>query len=216
MAAPVRAGPPPAKSSPTGIRCGCAIRPACFRTARWWTRRRTESPSSRPWRWRKDFELLVLFTSTPGFHVDVKIAEMMKDANPKLKVAFVGPPVTIEPEKALHATKAIDFIVRREFDHQIAELRQGHAARRTARRQLSARTARMFTTPKAGFIENLDELPWVTKVYKRDLDFRKYNVPFLLNPFMSFYTSRGCPAHVHVLPVAADAFGPSLAPAFGR
>ncbi|MBV9300555.1 MAG: hopanoid biosynthesis associated radical SAM protein HpnJ, partial [Acidobacteriaceae bacterium] len=46
-----------------------------------------------------DFELLVLFTSTPGFEVDVKIAEMMKDANPKLKVAFVGPPVTIEPEK---------------------------------------------------------------------------------------------------------------------
>ena len=29
----------------------------------------------------KDFELLVLFTSSPGFHVDVKIAEMMKDAN---------------------------------------------------------------------------------------------------------------------------------------
>ncbi len=49
----------------------------------------------------KDFELLVLFTSTPGFHVDVKIAEMMKDSNPKLKVAFVGPPVTVEPEKAL-------------------------------------------------------------------------------------------------------------------
>ena len=51
----------------------------------------------------KDFELLVLFTSTPGFHVDVKIAEMMKDSNPKLKVAFVGPPVTVEPEKALRA-----------------------------------------------------------------------------------------------------------------
>ena len=46
-----------------------------------------------------DYELLVLFTSTPGFHVDVKIAEMMKDNNPKLKVAFVGPPVTVEPEQ---------------------------------------------------------------------------------------------------------------------
>ena len=33
-----------------------------------------------------DFELLVLFTSSPGFHVDVKIAEMMKDVNPKMKV----------------------------------------------------------------------------------------------------------------------------------
>src|SRR4029078_567894 len=49
-------------------------------------------------------------------------------------------------------------------------------------------------TPEGPVIENLDELPWVSKVYKRDLDFRKYNVPFLLNPFMSFYTSRGCPA----------------------
>jgi len=48
--------------------------------------------------------------------------------------------------------------------------------------------------PEAPYIENLDELPWVTKTYKRDLDFRKYNVPFLLNPYLSFYTSRGCPA----------------------
>ena len=48
-----------------------------------------------------DFELLVLFTSTPGFRVDVKIAEMMKDTNPKLRVAFVGPPVTVDPEGSL-------------------------------------------------------------------------------------------------------------------
>ena len=142
----------------------------------------------------KDFELLVLFTSSPGFHVDVKIAEMMKDANPKMQVCFVGPPVTIEPDKVLNATKAIDFIVRREFDHQIVDLRQGHAAERAARRQLSRRTARTSTIPKARSIENLDELPWVTKVYKRDLDFKRYNVPFLLNPYISFYTTRGCPA----------------------
>ena len=31
----------------------------------------------------KDFELLVLYTSTPGFHVDVKMAEMMKDVEPE-------------------------------------------------------------------------------------------------------------------------------------
>src|SRR5947208_825003 len=73
----------------------------------------------------KDFELLVLYTSTPGFHVDVKMAEMMKDSNPKLKVAFVGPPVTVEPEKILHDTPAIDFVVRREFDHQIVAYAQG-------------------------------------------------------------------------------------------
>src|SRR4051794_10184538 len=140
----------------------------------------------------KDFELLVLFTSTPGFHVDVKIAQMMKDTNPKLKVAFVGPPVTVEPEKAL-AESAIDFIVRREFDHQIAAYAKG-----TPLSELPGVSYRkdgeIINNPDAPYIENLDELPWVTKTYKRDLDFRRYNVPFLLNPFLSFYTSRGCPA----------------------
>ena len=53
---------------------------------------------------------------------------------------------------------------------------------------------RIQHNPEGRVIENLDELPWVTKIYKRDLDFRKYNVPFLLNPFISFYTTRGCPA----------------------
>ncbi len=141
----------------------------------------------------KDFELLVLYTSSPGFHVDVKIAEMMKDANSKLQVAFVGPPVTIEPEKALNSTKAIDFVVRREFDHQIAGYAKG-----TPLSELPGvsyrKNGEIVHTPEGPVIENLDELPWVSKVYKRDLDFKRYNVPFLLNPYISFYTSRGCPA----------------------
>ncbi len=141
----------------------------------------------------KNYELLVLFTSSPGFHVDVKIAEMMKDANPKMKVAFVGPPVTIEPDKVLNSTKAIDFIVRREFDYQIANYAKG-----TPLEELPGVSFRKdgvnVHNPEGGYIENLDELPWVSKTYKRDLDFRKYNVPFLLHPYISFYTTRGCPA----------------------
>ncbi|MBL8293731.1 MAG: hopanoid biosynthesis associated radical SAM protein HpnJ [Bryobacterales bacterium] len=140
-----------------------------------------------------DFELLVLFTSTPGFHVDAQMAEMMKDRNPKLKVAFVGPPVTVEPEKCLRASRAIDFVVRREFDHQIVDFANG--------KPLSELPGVSYWkgdtvchNPEGGYIENLDTLPWVSKVYQRDLDFRRYNVPFLLNPFLSFYTSRGCPA----------------------
>ena len=141
----------------------------------------------------KDFELMVLFTSSPGFHVDVRIAEMMKDANPKMQVAFVGPPVTIEPDRALNATRAIDFVVRREFDYQIANYAKG-----TPLSELPGVSYRKdgvnVHNPEGGSIENLDELPWVSKVYKRDLDFRRYNVPFLLNPYLSFYTTRGCPA----------------------
>jgi hopanoid biosynthesis associated radical SAM protein HpnJ len=138
------------------------------------------------------FELLVLFTSTPGFTVDVRMAEMMKDRNPKLKVAFVGPPVTVEPEKCLRST-AIDFVVRREFDRQIVDFANGRPLSELP--GVSFRDGNGYRhNPDGGYIENLDEMPWVTKVYHRDLDFRRYNVPFLKNPFISFYTSRGCPA----------------------
>jgi hopanoid biosynthesis associated radical SAM protein HpnJ len=141
----------------------------------------------------KEFELLVLFTSTPGFDVDVKMAGMMKEANPKLKVCFVGPPVTVEPEKTLNATSAIDFVVRKEFDHQIVDYANGKPLEELP--GVSYRKdGKVINNPERGVIENLDELPWVSKVYKRDLDVTNYNVPFLLNPFISLYTSRGCPA----------------------
>ena len=144
----------------------------------------------------KEYELLVLYTSSPGFTVDVKIAEMMKDANPKLQVCFVGPPVTIEPDKVLNASKAIDFIVRREFDHQIAAYAKG-----TPLEDLPGvsyrKDGKNVHNPEGGYIENLDELPWVTKVYKRDLDFKRYNVPFLLNPYISFTAPRAAVASVY-------------------
>jgi hopanoid biosynthesis associated radical SAM protein HpnJ len=141
----------------------------------------------------KDFELLVLFTSTPGFEIDVKMAEMMKDSNPKLKVCFVGPPVTVEPEKTLKRSKAIDFVVRREFDHQIVDYANGKPLEELPGVSFW-KDGKVVNNPEGPAIENLDELPWVSKVYKRDLDITRYNVPFLLNPFISFYTSRGCPA----------------------
>ncbi len=140
----------------------------------------------------KEFEFLVLFTSSLGFSVDLKIAEMMKDTNARLKVAFVGPPVTIEPEKALQ-NPAVDFIVRREFDLQIARYATG-----TPLEELPGVSFRknggILHNPEGGMIENLDELPWVTKTYKRDLDITRYSVPFLRHPYISLYTSRGCPA----------------------
>ena len=83
-----------------------------------------------------DFELLVLFTSSPGFNVDVKIAEMMKDVNPKMKVAFVGPPVTIEPEKSLQGFQSHRFRGAARVRLSDRQLRQRHAACGTSRRQL--------------------------------------------------------------------------------
>jgi hypothetical protein len=63
----------------------------------------------------QDYELLVLFTSTPGFQGDISIAEKIKGANPRIKIAFVGPHVSVLPEKSLNQASVIDVICRKEF-----------------------------------------------------------------------------------------------------
>jgi radical SAM superfamily enzyme YgiQ (UPF0313 family) len=84
-------------------------------------------------------------------------------------------------------------VVRREFDHQIVDYAKGKPLDELPGVSFR-RNGHIVNNPEGPAIEDLDSLPWVTKVYKRDLDITRYNVPFLLNPFVSLYTSRGCPA----------------------
>jgi len=141
----------------------------------------------------KEYEFLVLFTSTVGFDVDIKIAEAIKAAHPQIKICFVGPPVTVHPERALNATRVIDFTVRREFDYAVVEFANGKPFDEIL--GISYRKDGAIThTPDRPVVQDLDALPDVTDVYKRDLDVTRYNVPFLLHPYVSLYTTRGCPA----------------------
>jgi hopanoid biosynthesis associated radical SAM protein HpnJ len=143
----------------------------------------------------KDYEFLVLFTSTVGFQSDLKLVRKIKEVNPGMKVAFVGPPVQIKPEESLRASPDIDFIVRGEFDHAVTDYAKGKplGAIANASYLKDGKLVHNTTRPPLQTAE-LDELPFATEVYKRDLTIERYNVPFLLNPFVSFYTTRGCPA----------------------
>ncbi len=140
-----------------------------------------------------DYDFLVLFTSTPGFTSDVRLAEMMKERKPSLKIAFVGPHVSTLREQSLRASHAIDFVTDKEFDYTVAEFAAGRSLNEIKGVSFIKDDKVVYTGPRPQ-IENLDALPWVTPIYKRDLDITRYNVPFLLNPYISFYTTRGCPA----------------------
>ncbi|HMD66516.1 MAG TPA: hopanoid biosynthesis associated radical SAM protein HpnJ, partial [Stellaceae bacterium] len=62
-----------------------------------------------------EYELAVLHTSTPSFASDVRVAEALKEENPRLKIGMVGAKVAVEPEDSLKASSAIDFVAREEF-----------------------------------------------------------------------------------------------------
>jgi hopanoid biosynthesis associated radical SAM protein HpnJ len=141
----------------------------------------------------KDYEFLVLFTSTPGFPGDIRLAQAIKDANPGIKIAFVGPHVTVLPEKSLNECPAIDFVCRKEFDYAVTDYAKGKPLEEIAG-VTYRKDGKVVHNPDAPQIQDLDSLPHVTEVYKRDLDVTRYNVPFLLHPYVSLYTTRGCPA----------------------
>ena len=91
--------------------------------------------------------------------------------------------------------KAIDFIVRREFDYAAVEYANGKPLEEILGVILSrTRTERSFTTPIVRPSPISTRCPDVVDVYKRDLDVTRYNVPFLLYPYVALYTTRGCPA----------------------
>ncbi|HET7214481.1 MAG TPA: hopanoid biosynthesis associated radical SAM protein HpnJ, partial [Terriglobia bacterium] len=138
---------------------------------------------------------VVLFTSAVGFQNDLKLARKMKEAKPDLKIAFVGPPVQIQPNESLMASEDIDFIVRGEFDYAVVEFAQGKPLSEILGASYR-KDGKIVHNPAREQLqtEDLDHLPFATEVYKRNLTIENYNVPFLLHPFVSFYTSRGCPA----------------------
>jgi hopanoid biosynthesis associated radical SAM protein HpnJ len=138
-----------------------------------------------------EYELAVLHTSTPAFAHDVRVAEGLKAANPRLLVGFVGAHVAVQREQALAASAAIDFVCGNEFDFTIQEVAHGRPLPTVA--GLSYRSnGSVARTAERAVLEDMDALPYVVDVYHRDLVVEQYFIGYLLHPYVSIYTGRGC------------------------
>src|SRR6478736_631694 len=140
----------------------------------------------------RQYELLVVHTSSPSFVSDVKTAEAMRELNPDLKIGFIGAKVAVEPKESLEASTAINFVARNEFDYTIKEVAEGRHWSKIV--GLSYRNADgiIVHNEERPILEDMDQLPFVTPIYKRDLDVENYFGGYLKHPYISFYTGRGC------------------------
>ena len=138
-----------------------------------------------------DYEFLVLYTSTPSFPNDVKIAEAFKQENPKLIIGFCGPHVAVNPDHTVLASCAIDFVAGNEFDFTIKEIAEGKPFEEVDG-IIYKKDGKPVHNRERVLIEDMDSLPWVTKVYKENLVTEDYYNGYMLHPYMSFYTGRGC------------------------
>ena len=139
----------------------------------------------------REYDLAVLHTSAASFAHDVRVAEALKRENAGLRVGFVGAHVAVQRERALAASPAIEFVAGNEFDFTIQEIAQGRPLAAVA--GLSYRVNGHFErTAERPPLENMDALPFVVDVYRRDLVVEQYFIGYLLHPYVSLYTGRGC------------------------
>jgi radical SAM superfamily enzyme YgiQ (UPF0313 family) len=138
-----------------------------------------------------EHELAVLHTSTPSFASDIKVAEVLKAVNPRLTIGLIGAHVAVLPEASLKASTAIDFVARSEFDYTLQELAEGRPW--DSIDGLSYRHGgHIIHNRERALIQDMDRLPSVIEVYKRDLVIEDYFIGYLKHPYVSLYTGRGC------------------------
>ncbi len=140
----------------------------------------------------KNRDLVIMHTSTPSFASDAKVAAALKEAKPSLKIGFVGAKVAVQPNESLEGAPAVDFVARNEFDFTCLEVAEGRDF--SAIDGITYRDANggLVTNKDRTILEDMDQLPFVTDVYKRDLKIEDYFIGYLQHPYISIYTGRGC------------------------
>ncbi|MBC7799171.1 MAG: hopanoid biosynthesis associated radical SAM protein HpnJ [Gemmatimonadaceae bacterium] len=140
----------------------------------------------------KTHELCVIHTSTPSFASDVKVAQAMKDANPALKIGFVGAKVAVQPAESLQQGVPIDFVARNEFDFTCLEVAEGGDFKDIDGISYRDANGLLVHNKDRAILQDMDQLPFVTDVYKRNLRIEDYFIGYLMHPYVSIYTGRGC------------------------
>ncbi|MDZ7954977.1 hopanoid biosynthesis associated radical SAM protein HpnJ [Nostoc sp. DedQUE09] len=142
----------------------------------------------------QDYELIIMHTSTPSLANDVKCAETIKAQNSDVKIGLIGAHVAVLPEQTLVENPIIDFVCRHEFDYTCKEIAEGKSWEEITGLSYRDRQGNIHHNQDRPLIHDWDSMPSVLPIYHRNLDITKYFIGYLLHPYISFYTGRGCPA----------------------
>lgn len=143
-------------------------------------------------------DLVIIDTSTPSIYRDVEIASKIKDQLPNTHISLVGTHPTRMTKGTFALSKNIDSICRDEYDLTVIDLAKVIESGK------SLKTVDGISFRKSGKIINnkvrkrmtskeLDELPFVSEVYKKHLDIKDYFYASLMYPQVTILTARGCP-----------------------
>ena len=145
-------------------------------------------------------DIVVCETSTPSIENDMEIVAELKKAGIPFVVA-VGTHVTAMTEEVLDENKSLDAIARGEYEYTVRDLArkidsEGANTDLIGIEGLSFRkNGQIIKNKDRKLIENPDELPFVSRVYRDHLRhcMDSYFYGANLHPVVSIISGRGCP-----------------------
>ena len=145
----------------------------------------------------KNIAAIVCDTSTPSIVNDVHVLDALHEANHKLHLILVGRHVSAMPAETFAMSLSVQAIALREYEYTIrdwlAALECGASLESVDGLIWRSSDGEIITNKARQAIQNLDELPFVSEVYKRFLHVPDYFYGHSLWPLVVFDTSRGCP-----------------------
>ncbi len=142
-------------------------------------------------------QMIVIDTSTASINNDLAFADELKAKLPEAKICLVGTHATACVAEIIPEHKAIDFIARHEYDYtlpELAEAIEGKMALSDVKGISYVEDGALKETEDREYIHDLDELPFVSEVYKKYLDIKDYFYAHVSFPTVSIFSSRGCPS----------------------
>src|SRR5918998_696429 len=105
---------------------------------------------------------------------------------------WLAQPAALVEGSRLVDAPLVDFVARNEFDFTIKEVAEGRDLAGIKGLSWRNRDGALVHNPERPVLEDMDALPFVSPVYRRDLDYTKYFIGYLKHPYVSLYTGRGC------------------------
>lgn len=145
-----------------------------------------------------DPDFIVIDTSTASINSDLAYTKTIKEVLPNVKTCLVGTHVSATVKEILpKCANYVDFIARHEYDYtlpEIAQVIEGKMSLADVKGVSYCENGELKETPNREYIRNLDELPFVSEVYKKYLNYKDYFYAHVNFPTISIFSSRGCPS----------------------
>lgn len=143
-------------------------------------------------------DVIVIESNFSSLSNDIFIAKLLKDNVDNARVVSVGPPASQFADRILEKN-GVDIVARFEYDFTIRDIADAFEDAKNFKNinGISYKeNGKVIHNPDRDFIssEELDEMPFVSKVYKEHLNIKDYYLAHtLVYPMVQIFTGRGCP-----------------------